>query len=32
MITRKNFLTMGVTMFVLLFLFQFSQILSLIHI
>lgn len=28
MITRKNFLTMGVTMFVLLFLFQFSQIMK----
>ncbi|MCI8363954.1 MAG: DUF2194 domain-containing protein [Eubacterium sp.] len=28
MITRKNFLIMGVTMFVLLFLFQFSQIMK----
>ncbi len=28
MITRKNFLVMGVTMFVLLFLFQFSQIMK----
>ncbi len=28
MITRKNLLTMGVTMFVLLFLFQFSQIMK----
>ena len=28
MITKKNFLIMGVTMFVLLFLFQFSQIMK----